>query len=155
MTTEQGRIAVGWLIVEDRVMVLTLVALPALAPLMGGGTIDGTAASSGNVALPLDHADQGRRLLCGDDARRPPRHPAVLHYIATPAPANSSVSAFSSMALGVAYGAAKLFGVSFALGAFFAGVILSESPLSQRAANESSPLRDAFAVLFLCPSDAL
>ena len=149
LTSEQGRIAVGWLIVEDLVMVLTLVALPALAPLLGGTNIDGTVGNSGNVVITLAITLVkviaffavmmlvGRRLI-----------PAVLHYIAHTGSRELFRLGVLTMALGVAYGAAKLFGVSFALGAFFAGMILSESPLSQRAANESLPLRDAFAVLF-------
>src|SRR5262249_9376713 len=74
--------------------------------------------------------------------------PWILHYIAHTGSRELFRLAVLSIALGVAYGAAQLFGVSFALGAFFAGMILSESPLSQQAANESLPLRDAFAVLF-------
>lgn len=147
MTSEQGRIAVGWLIVEDLVMVLTLVALPAIAPLLSGGSSAGL--SSGEIVRTLGITlfkvvaffavmmIVGRRLI-----------PAILHYIAHTGSRELFRLGVLTIALGVAFGAAKLFGVSFALGAFFAGMILSESPLSQRAANESLPLRDAFAVLF-------
>lgn len=147
ITSEQGRIAVGWLIVEDLVMVLTLVALPAIAPLLSGDAAAGL--SSGEIARTLGLTlfkvvaffavmmIVGRRLI-----------PAVLHYIAHTGSRELFRLGVLTIALGVAFGAAKLFGVSFALGAFFAGMILSESPLSQRAANESLPLRDAFAVLF-------
>ena len=147
MTSEQGRIAVGWLIVEDLVMVLTLVALPAIAPLLSGDAAAGL--SSGEIARTLGLTlfkviaffavmmIVGRRLI-----------PAILHYIAHTGSRELFRLGVLTIALGVAFGAAKLFGVSFALGAFFAGMILSESPLSQRAANESLPLRDAFAVLF-------
>lgn len=147
MTSEQGRIAVGWLIVEDLVMVLTLVALPAIAPLLSGDAAKGL--SSGEIARTLGLTlfkviaffavmmIVGRRLI-----------PAILHYIAHTGSRELFRLGVLTIALGVAFGAAKLFGVSFALGAFFAGMILSESPLSQRAANESLPLRDAFAVLF-------
>ena len=147
MTSEQGRIAVGWLIVEDLVMVLTLVALPAIAPLLTGDAAAGL--SSGEIARTLGITlfkiiaffavmmIVGRRLI-----------PAILHYIAHTGSRELFRLGVLTIALGVAFGAAKLFGVSFALGAFFAGMILSESPLSQRAANESLPLRDAFAVLF-------
>jgi CPA2 family monovalent cation:H+ antiporter-2 len=147
LTTERGRIAVGWLVVEDIVMVLTLVLLPALVPLLsgegssGGGLWDILA----RAALTLGKVAAfvavmllvGRRLI-----------PAVLHYIAHTGSRELFRLGVLAIALGVAYGAAKLFGVSFALGAFFAGMILAESELSQRATEESLPLRDAFAVLF-------
>ncbi len=147
LKTESGRIAVGWLIVEDIVMVLTLVLLPALAPLLNG-----TGQSTGGIWDILGQAAFtigkvaafvaamlviGRRLI-----------PMVLHYIAHTGSRELFRLGVLAIALGVAYGAAKLFGVSFALGAFFAGMILAESELSQRAAEESLPLRDAFAVLF-------
>lgn len=147
LKTESGRIAVGWLIVEDIVMVLTLVLLPALAPLLNGtGQSTGglwdilgqTAFTIGKVAAFVAvMLVIGRRLI-----------PMVLHYIAHTGSRELFRLGVLAIALGVAYGAAKLFGVSFALGAFFAGMILAESELSQRAAEESLPLRDAFAVLF-------
>jgi CPA2 family monovalent cation:H+ antiporter-2 len=148
ITTEQGRIAVGWLIVEDLVMVLTLVALPALAPLLAPESFNGMARGS-SIALTLGITLAkviaffalmmvvGRRLI-----------PWILHYIAHTGSRELFRLGVLTIALGVAFASAKLFGVSFALGAFFAGMILSESPLSQQAANESLPLRDAFAVLF-------
>lgn len=148
VTTHQGRIAVGWLIVEDLVMVLTLVALPALAPLLAPNEAAGTA-PGGNIVLTLGFTllkvvaffavmmVVGRRVI-----------PWILHYIAHTGSRELFRLGVLTIALGVAFGAAKLFGVSFALGAFFAGMILSESQLSQQAANESLPLRDAFAVLF-------
>jgi CPA2 family monovalent cation:H+ antiporter-2 len=147
LNTERGRIAVGWLIVEDIVMVLTLVLLPALTPLMMGAGVSsvGTWEILGQVALTVGKIAAfvtlmlliGRRLI-----------PYVLHYIAHTGSRELFRLGVLAIALGVAYGAANLFGVSFALGAFFAGMILSESELSQRAAEESLPLRDAFAVLF-------
>jgi CPA2 family monovalent cation:H+ antiporter-2 len=149
LDTERGRIAVGWLIVEDIAMVLALVLLPVLAPLFK----EGAAASGGPTLLELATTVGitlgkigaffaimlvvGRRLI-----------PWILHYIVYTGSRELFRLAVLTIALGVAYGAAQLFGVSFALGAFFAGMILSESPLSQQAANESLPLRDAFAVLF-------
>ena len=148
VTTEQGRIAVGWLIVEDLVMVLALVALPALAPLLAPDGTNGVT-STNEIALTLGITVLkviaffavmmlvGRRVI-----------PWILHYIAHTGSRELFRLGVLTIALGVAFGAAKLFGVSFALGAFFAGMILSESPLSQQAANESLPLRDAFAVLF-------
>jgi CPA2 family monovalent cation:H+ antiporter-2 len=142
--TMRGRVAVGWLIVEDLVMVLTLVLLPVLAGLTrhaGGGPAAlaiplvvtlGKVAAFAAVMLII-----GRRLI-----------PWLLHYVAHTGSRELFRLAVFSVALGAAYGAAELFGVSFALGAFFAGMILSESALSQRAAQEALPLRDAFAVLF-------
>ena len=147
LNTESGRIAVGWLIVEDIVMVLTLVLLPALAPLLKGTgeTAGGLWDIIGQAALVAGKVAAfvtvmlviGRRLI-----------PNILHYIAHTGSRELFRLGVLAIALGVAYGAAKLFGVSFALGAFFAGMILAESELSQRAAEESLPLRDAFAVLF-------
>jgi CPA2 family monovalent cation:H+ antiporter-2 len=153
VATERGQIAVGWLIVEDLVMVLTLVLLPAVSPLLGGTSENGAPAPaaidlgelSAAVALTIGKVAAfvaimmiaGRRLI-----------PWVLHFTTHTGSRELFRLAVLSIALGVAFIAAKLFGVSFALGAFFAGLILSESPLSQQAANETLPLRDAFAVLF-------
>ena len=153
INTERGRIAVGWLIVEDLVMVLTLVMLPALVPILNGSLQD-AAGSSSSVELSEIAATLGvtiakvaafvavmlvvgRRLI-----------PWILHYVAHSGSRELFRLAVLSIALGCAYGAAQLFDVSFALGAFFAGMILSESALSQQAASETLPLRDAFAVLF-------
>jgi CPA2 family monovalent cation:H+ antiporter-2 len=143
--TERGRIAVGWLIVEDIAMVMTLVLLPPLA-----GVIKGQAgADFATLGIPLlltfgkVVAFIAIMLIIGRRAI-----PWLLHYVAHTGSRELFRLAVLAIALGVAYGAAALFDVSFALGAFFAGMILSESELSQRAANESLPLRDAFAVLF-------
>src|SRR4051812_13356452 len=145
LDTERGRIAVGWLIVEDLVMVLVLVFVPALGDLTHG--LRGV--DFWSVALPLAITlgkfatfmalmwFVGRRVI-----------PWLLHYVAHTGSRELFRLAVLAIALGVAYGAAVLFDVSFALGAFFAGMILSESALSQRAAQETLPLRDAFAVLF-------
>ena len=150
--TERGRIAVGWLIVEDLAMVLTLVLLPALASMINGTAppADGLAARmglglGGVLALTLAKVALfvaimlvvGRRVI-----------PWVLHAVAHTGSRELFRLAVLAIALGVAFGAAHLFGVSLALGAFFAGMVLSESELSHRAAQESLPLRDAFAVLF-------
>lgn len=153
INTERGRIAVGWLIVEDLAMVLALVLLPALASVLGTSDAAGSdpiAARFGLgiwgvlgltiikvVAFVAFMLLVGRRVI-----------PWILHYIAHTGSRELFRLAVLSIALGVAFGAAKLFGVSLALGAFFAGMILSESELSHRAAEESLPLRDAFAVLF-------
>ncbi|SEL98746.1 Kef-type potassium/proton antiporter, CPA2 family [Bosea lupini] len=153
--TEKGKIAVGWLIVEDLAMVLALVMIPAVADVLNGGS--GAAAGGGPLATRFDLGlwgvlgltlakvaafvafmlIVGRRLI-----------PWILHWVAHTGSRELFRLAVLAIALGVAYLAASLFGVSFALGAFFAGMILSESPLSHRAAEESLPLRDAFAVLF-------
>ncbi|HVR66318.1 MAG TPA: YbaL family putative K(+) efflux transporter, partial [Verrucomicrobiae bacterium] len=148
--TERGRIAVGWLIVEDLAMVLALVLLPALAGLLEGGA--GAAAeslSAADVALALAITlgkvaaflllmlVVGRRVI-----------PWILHYVAHTGSRELFRLAVLAIGLGIAYGAAQIFEVSFALGAFFAGMVLSESELSHQAAEESLPLRDAFAVLF-------
>ncbi|MBX3503264.1 MAG: Kef family K(+) transporter [Alphaproteobacteria bacterium] len=152
--TERGRIAVGWLIVEDLAMVMALVLLPALASVMqaGGGAAaaDPLAARLGlglwgvlGVTIAKVVAFVALMLIVG---RR--MIPWVLHYVAHTGSRELFRLAVLAIALGVAFGAAKLFGVSLALGAFFAGMILSESELSHQAAQESLPLRDAFAVLF-------
>ena len=154
MDTERGKIAVGWLIVEDLAMVLALVLFPAVASSQGG---DGAAITSdplatrfglgltGVLVLTLVKIAVfialmlvvGRRLI-----------PWALHYIAHTGSRELFRLAVLAIALCIAFGATKLFGVSLALGAFFAGMMLRESPLSQRAAQETLPLRDAFAVLF-------
>jgi CPA2 family monovalent cation:H+ antiporter-2 len=145
--TERGRIAVGWLIVEDLVMVLALVMLPALGGLLpSNATGDVTSwALVTTLALTLGKVAAfvalmlivGRRLI-----------PWVLDHVAGSGSRELFRLAVLTIALGVAFGAAKLFDVSFALGAFFAGMVMSESALSHEAAEESLPLRDAFAVLF-------
>ncbi|HTN15315.1 MAG TPA: YbaL family putative K(+) efflux transporter [Sphingomonadaceae bacterium] len=140
LETERGKIAVGWLIVEDLVMVFALVLLPAVAS--GDGSVSGIGS-----ALALTMVKVGAfiafMLIVGRRAI-----PWLLHEVAHSGSRELFRLAVLAIALGVAFGAAALFGVSFALGAFFAGMILSESQLSQRAAEETLPLRDAFAVLF-------
>lgn len=143
--TERGKVAVGWLIVEDLIMVLALVLLPVIAGVMNGAS-DGSAAS---IYLPLAvmvlkvagfivfMLVVGRRII-----------PAALHWVAHTGSRELFRLAVLAIALGVAFGAAYIFEVSFALGAFFAGMILGETPLSRRATEETLPLRDAFAVLF-------
>jgi CPA2 family monovalent cation:H+ antiporter-2 len=145
--TERGRIAVGWLIVEDIAMVLTLVLLPVAAGLLEETGQD--AASPGEIALLLGltvakiAAFVALMLLVGKRVI-----PWILHSMAHTGSRELFRLSVLVIALGTAFAAAELFGVSFALGAFFAGMILSESKLSQQAATETLPLRDAFAVLF-------
>ncbi len=147
METERGRIAVGWLVVQDLAMVLALVLLPALAGVFNAG--GATAAAFDDIlrtvgiTLAKVFAFVALMLVVGQRVI-----PEILHYVAHTGSRELFRLAVLAIALGVAYGAAQLFGISFALGAFFAGMILSESTLSQRAAEESLPLRDAFAVLF-------
>jgi K+:H+ antiporter len=152
MESERGRIAIAWLIVEDLAMVLALVLAPPIASLLNasfearatGGSM-GMGPVTTTIGLTLLKVGAfvalmlavGRRVI-----------PWLLHTIAHTGSRELFRLAVLSVALCVAYGAAALFGVSFALGAFFAGMVLSESQLSQRAAQESLPLRDAFAVLF-------
>ena len=147
LDTENGRITVGWLIVEDLAMVLILVLLPPVAGLLGGS--DGAGAGAYQIAVALGitlakvAAFVALMLVIGKQVI-----PLILHYVAHTGSRELFRLAVLALALGVAYGAARLFGVSFALGAFFAGMVLAESELSHRAAEESLPLREAFAVLF-------
>jgi CPA2 family monovalent cation:H+ antiporter-2 len=154
--SDEGRIAVGWLVVEDLAVVLALVIIPAVAgyePPAASLVEDATAPvrSAGGtdiwliLALTLGKVAAfvvvmlvvGRRVI-----------PWILHYVAHTGSRELFRLAVLAIALGIAFGATTIFGVSLALGAFFAGMILNESPLSQRAAAESLPFRDAFAVLF-------
>src|SRR3954462_13640282 len=145
LDTERGRIAVGWLVVEDLAMVLVLGFLPAVAEFAHGAPGMDLSVVAIPLAITLGKFAAfvglmwfvGRRVI-----------PWLLHYVAHTGSRELFRLAVLAIALGVAYGAAVLFDVSFALGAFFAGMILSESALSQRAAQETLPLRDAFAVLF-------
>ena len=146
-----GQIAVGWLVVEDLVMVLVLVLLPALSGILSGtdtsGQIPEETASSVWITVGITLAKVsafivlmlvvGRRVL-----------PKMLWWVARTGPQELFTLSVVAIAVGVAFGAAKLFDVSFALGAFFAGMMMRESEFSHRAADESLPLRDAFAVLF-------
>jgi monovalent cation:H+ antiporter-2, CPA2 family len=140
-----GKIAVGWLIVEDLVTVLVLVILPPLAGVLGGGGGTGTGNLWTTLAITFAKVGTfivlmlvvGRRLF-----------PRVLWMVAKTGSRELFTLAVIAAAVGVAYGAAALFGVSFALGAFFAGMMMRESELSHRAAEESLPLQDAFSVLF-------
>lgn len=144
--SRRGKIAVGWLIVEDLVMVLALVLLPALSGFLGG-IPQGDGSSSIGMQLLLTFGKVaafvalmivvGRRVI-----------PWLLERSAGTGSRELFTLAVLAIAMGIAYGSAQLFGVSFALGAFFAGMILNESEYSHKAAEDSLPLRDAFAVLF-------
>jgi CPA2 family monovalent cation:H+ antiporter-2 len=153
LETTRGKIAVGWLVVEDLVIVVALVVIPALSDLLSQAASTAPSADSPFIrrdiitalALTLGQVVAfvalmlivGRRVI-----------PWILHWVAHTGSRELFRLSVLAIAIGVAYGATALFGISFALGAFFAGMMLHESPLSQRAAEESLPLRDAFAVLF-------
>jgi monovalent cation:H+ antiporter-2, CPA2 family len=148
VNSPEGRVAVGWLIVQDLTMVIALVLLPALADTLGGSSPQANpeaavlwvelALTLGKVAVFIALA-----LIVGTRAV-----PWVLMRVARTGSRELFTLAVLAVALGIAFGSAALFGVSFSLGAFFAGVILSESELSHKAAEDSLPLQDAFAVLF-------
>ena len=144
LDTEQGRIAVGWLIVEDLAMVLALVFLPALAPDANGETLSTNALLTSLGLTTLKVAMFVAIMLIG--GRR--IVPWILAQVARTGSRELFTLAVLAIALGIAYGSAVLFDVSFALGAFFAGVMLAESDLSHQAAENSLPLQDAFAVMF-------
>ncbi|WP_446469813.1 YbaL family putative K(+) efflux transporter [Xenorhabdus stockiae] len=142
--SQRGKIAIGWLIVEDLAMVLALVLLPASAGILDNHNTDigqlllELAITVGKVvAFILLMIFVGRRLI-----------PWLLAKTASTGSRELFTLAVLTIALGVAYGAVELFDASFALGAFFAGMVLNESELSHRAAQDTLPLRDAFAVLF-------
>ncbi len=147
LETVNGHIAVGWLIVEDLVTVLVLVLLPPLSLWLGGsggGQVTGQelftalVLTLGKVVLFVGFMVIGGRRIV----------PWVAWHIARVGPRELFTLCVIAIAMGIAYGAAELFGVSFALGAFFAGMVMRESPLSHRAAEESLPFRDSFSVLF-------
>lgn len=144
-----GRIAIGWLIVEDLAMVLALVLVPAVAPALGGHVGDDAHAPTHGffLTLVITLAKVGAfvaiALLIG-----PRVMPWILRQVARTGSRELFTLCVLAAALGIAFGSAKLFGVSFALGAFFAGMVLNESDLSHKAASNSLPLQDAFAVLF-------
>jgi CPA2 family monovalent cation:H+ antiporter-2 len=147
VATANGRIAVGWLIVEDLAMVLALVMLPALAGMLGG-KVDAEAADTPLVvtlAITL-----GKVIIFG--AIILIFGPRVVPWLLSQAARTGSHELFTlsvlAIALGIAFGSALIFDVSFALGAFAAGLVLARSELSHRAAEESLPLQNAFAVLF-------
>ncbi len=145
LDTADGRIAVGWLIVEDLVTVLALVLLPALAVSLGGTAGESSGGLVATLAITLGKvlAFLAIMLLVGRRAV-----PWLLERVARSGSRELFTLAVLAIALGVAVGAAALFDVSFALGAFFAGVVINESDLSHQAASEALPLQDAFAVLF-------
>ena len=150
LETVNGHIAVGWLVVEDLVTVLVLVLLPPLSAWLGGNAPVAGAETGDRSLLTTLGFTLGRialfialMLMVGKRV-----FPWLLWQIARTGSRELFILCVIASAVGIAYGSAELFGVSFALGAFFAGMVLRESPLSYRAAEESLPLRDAFSVLF-------
>jgi CPA2 family monovalent cation:H+ antiporter-2 len=140
LETPDGRLAIGWLVVEDLAMVLAVVLIPALATANGAGGGLGTALVGTLLKLAgfvLTMMLVGRRVV-----------PAILTTVARGGSHELFALAVLAVALGVALGAAKLFGVSIALGAFMAGLVVGESDVAHQAAAEALPLQDAFAVLF-------
>ena len=157
LPTDEGRVAVGWLVVQDLVMVIVLVMIPPLAGLLGGVTAPlepGAATEVARLGLAPIWATLlttlgkvaafvvlmlvvGRRVI-----------PLVLHYVAHTGQRELFRLSVLAIALGVAYGSALFFGVTFSLGAFFAGMVMAGSTLANRAMKDTLPLRDAFAVLF-------
>jgi len=150
-----GKIAIGWLLVEDLIMVLVLVLLPALGGFLGGAAAGGEATPAGplfgahNLGLQLlmtflQLAIFAVVMLVG--GRR--LFPWLLWQVAKTGSRELFTLCVMAAAVGIAYASSAIFGVSFALGAFFAGMMLRESALAHRAAEESLPFRDAFSVLF-------
>ena len=149
LDSPEGRIAVGWLVVEDLSMVLVLVLLPAVSPLLGGTPTEGSGMTSSGLAASIALAIgnvvaflvlmfvAGRRVV-----------PWLLAHVARLGSRELFTLTVLAIALGVGTIASQLFGMSFALGAFVAGAVVSESELSHRAAADALPLQDAFAVLF-------
>lgn len=146
LDSPNGRIAVGWLVVEDLAMVLVLVLLPVIAPSLGG--TDAAVSTRSTLLTILITLAQvggfiafmlivGRRLF-----------PWMLWHVTKTGSRELFTLCVVTAAVSIAYGSSALFGVSFALGAFFAGLVLRESEFSQRAAEQTLPLQDAFAVLF-------
>jgi CPA2 family monovalent cation:H+ antiporter-2 len=157
LESPSGQIAVGWLIVEDLVTVLILVLLPALATSLGGQTDPADQPAQDNDAIQIYVAlgiivgkfigfvllmlVVGSRLL-----------PWLLEKVAATRARELFTLAVIAVAIGIGFGAAELFGLSFALGAFFAGVVVGESDHSHQAAEEMRPLQDAFTALFFVAS---
>ena len=149
LTSPDGRIAVGWLVVEDLVTVLALVLLPALAPALGGRAPDG-------LGLDPQHLGRGIALTLGKVALFVALmrvvgvrvFPWILARVMRTRSRELFTLAAIALALGVAYGSARLFDVSVALGAFFAGAVISGTDVSHKAASYLQPLTDTFAALF-------
>ncbi|HEV8281807.1 MAG TPA: cation:proton antiporter [Candidatus Limnocylindrales bacterium] len=145
--TIQGQIAVGWLIVEDLLAVLVLVLLPSIAPIVEGQVDVASAGQAAIVAIAiaLGKAAVFAILMIVAGARLVPW---LMLVVAREGSRELFSLAVLAIALGLAFVSSSVFGVSFALGAFLAGAVVSESDMSHQAAADALPLRDAFAVLF-------
>ncbi|OBZ94438.1 cation transporter [Pararhizobium polonicum] len=151
VNSPNGRVAIGWLIVEDLAMVLALVLLPIVAEMLGARGAAAHQAGTGGTSIALTimltlvklGAFAALAMVLG-----PRLVPWLLTLVARTGSRELFTLTVLAIALGIAFGSAAIFGVSFALGAFFAGVIMSESHLSHRAAADSLPLQNAFSVLF-------
>jgi CPA2 family monovalent cation:H+ antiporter-2 len=145
LQSPEGRIAIGWLLVEDLVMVIALVLLPAFSGALGGrpAAADGSALVALGMTLGKIVVFVALMLVVGKRV-----FPWLLSRVERTGSRELFTLAVIALALGVAFGSARLFGVSFALGAFFAGVVINESDWSHRAARDLQPLQDAFGVLF-------
>ena len=148
LESHDGQIAVGWLVVEDIMTVLILVLLPPLAPMLGAEAVQSVESATplweiiawtvGRVALFIFlMLVVGKRVL-----------PWLLWQVAKTGSRELFTLCVLAVAIGIAYGASEVFSVSFALGAFFSGMVMRESKYAHRAARESLPLRDAFSVIF-------
>ncbi len=149
LASEDGRIAVGWLVIEDLITVLILVLLPALATVLGAPGPEGATAGAAELArtlgITLGKVALFVALMLVVGARV---FPWILRRVVRTGSRELFTLAAVALALGVAYGSAKLFGVSVALGAFFAGMVISGTDESHTAATYLQPLRDMFAALF-------
>jgi len=149
LATPDGRIAVGWLIVEDLITVVALVLLPSVAAKLGPQSSAGGAAAAASiwssVGLTLGKVGLFVALMLLLGARL---FPWLLSQVERTGSRELFTVAVAALALGLAYGAAQLFGLSFALGAFFAGIVIHQSDVSHRAAADLQPLQDLFAALF-------
>jgi CPA2 family monovalent cation:H+ antiporter-2 len=151
LDSAQGRIAVGWLIVEDLLAVLVLVLLPTLAPMLGGSAEPGAASADPTlgpvvaIGLALGKAAVFALVMVVVGARLVPW---LMLVVAREGSRELFTLAVLAIALGIAFLSSSVFGVSLALGAFLAGIVVSESDMSHQAAADALPLRDAFAVLF-------
>ena len=151
LSSTSGRIAVGWLVVEDLFTVVVLVLLPALAALLTEQPISETPANHGewdlllslSIALAKLAAFVLFMLLIGARLLR-----WLLNRVAATAPRELFTLAIVAAAIGIGFGASEGFGLSFALGAFFAGVVVGECGHGERAAVELRPLQDVFNALF-------
>jgi CPA2 family monovalent cation:H+ antiporter-2 len=145
LDSPEGRLAIGWLVVEDITMVLALVLLPAVAPMLGAGAASPAGGLLMPVVIAIGKVAAFVALMVFVGARFVPW---LLQHVARTGSRELFTLAVLTTALGVGTIASNVFGVSFALGAFFAGAVISESELSHRAAADALPMQDAFSVLF-------